>query len=260
MADPGWDGPWPFASRVVRLEEAASTNDLGKDLGPRTASDELPLVLVADRQTAGRGRGSNAWWSDGGSLTFSIVLEPGRHGIRPEHEPRMALAAGLAVAMVAEEMVAGLGVGIRWPNDVEVGGRKLAGILVERVQGDLGPRMVVGIGLNVRTRFDLAPEDVRALGISLADLSPEFGAGDQRAVALARVLEQYEIQLGRLAAEEDTFIDDLNARDQLAGTVVRIEQGEALLEGEGRGIARDGALLLEIEGEVRAIYGGRVRR
>ena len=104
--------------------------------------------MAAAEQTSGRGRGENQWWSDEGSLTFTIALAPENHGLLVHQEPRLALMA--AVAAIEAIGTLGLptqGIGIRWPNDIEVGGRKLGGILPERVEIHKGHRLLLGVGL-----------------------------------------------------------------------------------------------------------------
>ena len=86
----------PFVRTVVRRPVVDSTNDLAKSMLLQ-GLDELPLLIWADRQTLGRGRGANQWWSDEGSLTFTIVLDPTAHGLRVDQEPRLALMTAVAV-------------------------------------------------------------------------------------------------------------------------------------------------------------------
>src|SRR3954454_9162297 len=81
---------------VVHLEETGSTNDDARRL-VSAGHARLPLLVTADSQTAGRGRGANAWWSDEGSLTFTLAIDPVDHGLTADHEPRLALAAAVAV-------------------------------------------------------------------------------------------------------------------------------------------------------------------
>src|SRR3954469_8435522 len=158
---------WPFVRTMVHREEIASTSDLARELIASEGA-ELPMAVRADRQTRGRGRGSNRWWSDTGSLTFTIALDPAAHGLRLEHEPRLALATAVAVVDALSPLgLAGI-VGIRWPNDVEVDGRKLGGILPERLETPPGPRLLIGLGLNVGSTIADAPPDVRELAIALA--------------------------------------------------------------------------------------------
>src|SRR3984885_10900926 len=129
------------------LDVVASTGSTNVDLLARAADSALPegQVLVAEEQTAGRGRLGRTWTSvPGASLTFSVLLRPvtvpaGRGGWLP-------LLAGVAVAS-AVRSVAGVEAVLKWPNDVLVGDRKLAGILAE--QSPDGSAVVIGIGLNV---------------------------------------------------------------------------------------------------------------
>src|SRR4051812_48947706 len=113
--------------RTIRHAELDSTNTEAARL-LREGLEPPPFVLRTDRQTAGRGRGANAWWSDAGSLTFTVALDPAEHGLRTEHTPRVALVAGLAIIEAVEAFVPPGTLGLRWPNDVEAQGRKLAGI------------------------------------------------------------------------------------------------------------------------------------
>src|SRR5512134_2109839 len=145
--------PDPF--RLLIRETAGSTNDELRALAAAGSPDGL--VLLALQQTAGRGRRGAAWFCPAGeSLAFSILVRPAE----PKALwPRLALAAGLAVAEAAESF--GPPAGIKWPNDVWIGRRKVAGILVEA-----GPDFaIVGIGLNVHTTS--FPAEVSEIATSL---------------------------------------------------------------------------------------------
>src|ERR1700724_1553940 len=117
----------PFVRTLIERDEIDSTSDLARTL-LESPSIELPLAVRTRRQTRGRGRGDNAWWSDEGSLTFTLAIDPAPLGLRPELEPRIALASAVAVVETLGPLVS---LAIRWPNDLEVGGRKLGGILPE---------------------------------------------------------------------------------------------------------------------------------
>ncbi len=221
------------------------------------------FVVWADRQTKGRGRGSNAWWSDSGSLTVTLGIDPRHEGIPPRQEPKLSLAAGLACIQALAPLV-GPAICLRWPNDVEVEGRKLAGCLVERVESPDGPRILIGIGVNVLTNFDKAPADVRELATSIADrgivriTGPT--SGRWRYYVLLRLLRHVDFPLGLLRGDEATFDRIINDYDSLEGRHVRIRQGSHLIEGIGRGINPDGSLKLETLRGVLSIYGGQVLR
>src|SRR5437660_1322353 len=134
--------PLPFVRTTIERTEIDSTSDLARSL-VEYASIPLPMVVRAARQTRGRGRGDHSWWSDAGSLTFTIALDPSAHGLRIEHEPRLALATAVALINAIGEVAPDAPLGIRWPNDVEAAGRKLAGLLPERVETPSGPRVLI---------------------------------------------------------------------------------------------------------------------
>ena len=249
----------PFVWTVLKRDVAESTSDLARLLS-RASFVSLPLVVWANRQTRGRGRGTNLWWSDAGSLTFTIALDPAAHGLRPEHEPRLALAT--AVAIIDAIGPAGLTepLGIRWPNDIEAGGRKLGGILPERVEGPRGPRILIGIGLNVATKLDNAPPEVRRMATSLRVL---------RAIAKPRaevdrlfyaILDRFPAVLQQLAHDDPVLAARWEALDTLRDQAVRVDLGPRIVAGVGRGINAEGALCLATEEGLIDLFGGRVLR
>ena len=123
------------------LGEAASTNAV---LAERARVGAAPLVIVAEHQTAGRGRLDRTWETPArAALTFSVMLRP---SIRAEQWPWLPLLTGLAVREALP-----LRADLKWPNDVLVGDRKVCGILVERVDSPIGPAAIVGVGINVST-------------------------------------------------------------------------------------------------------------
>jgi BirA family biotin operon repressor/biotin-[acetyl-CoA-carboxylase] ligase len=143
-------------------------------------------VAAADEQTEGRGRLGRTWHAPAGTaLLFSIVLEP---PVAPERLPELSLVAGAAVAEAIRSETA-LETAVKHPNDVLVGGRKVAGILAESADG----RVVLGIGINVTQSRDELPADTDPGATSLA----LEGARVDRAELLAAVLERLEQQYDR---------------------------------------------------------------
>jgi len=133
-----------FVARVEYYPSIPSTNDRAKQCAAQDRG-ELPLLVVADQQTAGRGRGTRRWWTGRGSLAFSLLLDAATLDADRGRPPLVALAAALAIVDTVAPLVPAHGVGIRWPNDVYAAGGKLAGILVEVLPDR---QHVVGIGLN----------------------------------------------------------------------------------------------------------------
>ena len=249
-----------FKNRVIRIEETASTNDLAKRLASEEGVGPLPMVIRADRQTSGRGRGANAWWSDGGSLTFSVLLDPVARGLADRHTPLTSMAAAVAVVEAIGPRIDRGSVAIRWPNDVEIDGRKVAGILPERVNTPRGPRLVIGIGLNVRSRLDEAPAEVRRVAAALEEFA-DFGLGpaDQE-IIFGAILGRLDDAIDRLGRDDPALAESWAGLDQLLGMPVRLDVGGTIVEGIGRGIGPDGGLRIEESGAIRTIYGGRVLR
>ncbi|MGP0064418.1 MAG: biotin--[acetyl-CoA-carboxylase] ligase [Isosphaeraceae bacterium] len=252
--------PWPFVRTFNAYEQVDSTSDLASEL-VRGESVELPMAVWARRQTRGRGRGSHSWWSDTGSLTFTLAIDPTAHRLNIESEAKIALATVVAVIDALDEL--GLGsssLGIRWPNDLEAEGRKLGGILPERIETDGGHRILIGVGLNVLTDLSSAPPEVREVATSLASM---HSSGLDESVLpriLSEILRQFERALIRLV-EGDT---DLSRRwselDLLRDRWVSVDQGTRIVSGRGCGIDPDGALCLDDDAQQHRLYGGQVLR
>lgn len=249
--------PFPFVENVVLRDEAESTNDLAREL-VQDPHFVLPAAVRAVRQIRGRGRGNNAWWSDEGSLTFTLALDPVAHGLKPHHEPRLALMAAVAIVeAVGMNRPPKRWVGIRWPNDVEAGGKKLAGILPERVDGPR-PRLLLGVGVNVRTRLEEAPAEVRAMATSIAELR---GPGVPSVeLFLWSFLQRIRAFLPLLAADDPGLAALWAGWDTLLGQPVRVRLPDRVLEGVGHGIDPEGALLVATATGVERLFGGQVLR
>lgn len=245
-----------FIKTWVRRESVASTSDLARELVSQRAL-ELPLLVVAEQQTQGRGRGAHTWWSDEGSLTFTLVIDPAAHGLSGEHEPRVALTAAVAVIEAIAPIVGPGRAGIRWPNDIELGGRKLGGILPERLSSPDGPRLAIGIGLNVWTRLERGPAEVRRMAASLHELG---GAEIATEHVLEAILVRLPETLEKLARADSALADEWARLDTLLDQPVRVALGGRIVAGSGRGIDAEGALLLAVEREVMRIFGGQVLR
>jgi BirA family biotin operon repressor/biotin-[acetyl-CoA-carboxylase] ligase len=240
----------------IHVVEIGSTSDEAKRL---LLSGEVtpPFVVRADRQLAGRGRQGRAWWSDAGCLTVTLGLDPRAHGLDSSHWPRLALAAAVGLIDSLEPPLPAGTLGIRWPNDVEAGGRKLAGLLPEFVATPAGPRLALGIGLNVAADLSRAPAEVRSLAVSLDEL---LGSSLPLDPVLERILRKLDHALQALALDDPGLCRRWAHLDTLAGQIVRIDQGQQIVEGTAQGIDLSGRLLVDVEGQVRAITGGQVLR
>ncbi|GAC1448411.1 MAG: hypothetical protein NVSMB9_31560 [Isosphaeraceae bacterium] len=248
-----------FLKETVRYPVLPSTSDVARELVLEERAS-LPLLVRADLQTCGRGRGRNSWWSDNGSLTFTLALDPVAHGLSRDHEPRVALATAVAIVDALAPFVSPVNpLGIRWPNDIEVGRRKLGGILPERIETQAGPRLLIGIGLNLQTRLEDAPKELRPLAVSLAELSRAEKPLDMEEM-LASVLDQFPLVLARLASDDQTLAARWAELDTLLDQHISIKIGPSTSIGVGQGIDREGALRLAAGGAILRFFGGQVLR
>ncbi len=235
--------PEPF--RLLIRESVESTNDEARQLGEVGAADGL--IVLALRQTLGRGRRGAAWFSPSGeALAFSILLRP---SAPKSLWPRLALAAGLAVAEALESL--GLEAGIKWPNDVWIGQRKVAGILVE-AGADFA---VLGIGLNVNvTEF---PKEVSEIATSL-----QLAGGHlfSRAEVLGEVIRHFSRRRCQIEQDFSEVIAAVELRCVLRGKRVSLITASGPKIGVVVGIAPTGELLLQTDqGLERLLQADEVR-
>jgi BirA family transcriptional regulator, biotin operon repressor / biotin---[acetyl-CoA-carboxylase] ligase len=233
------------------LDVVASTGSTNVDLLARAAGDAAGpegQVLVAEEQTAGRGRLGRTWTSvPGASLTFSVLLRPAT--VPAARRGWLALLAGVAVASAVRSVTGGGVAGgvaavLKWPNDVLVGDRKLAGILAE--QSPDGSAVVIGTGINVATPADALP--VSPTGLAGTSLLVE-GATAAREALLLEVLRQLERWYVAFRADPDPvrtgLLDAYRPLCVTLGQKVRVELPVGrFMTGVARGIDPDGRLLV----------------
>jgi BirA family transcriptional regulator, biotin operon repressor / biotin---[acetyl-CoA-carboxylase] ligase len=241
-----------FIGHVEYYPELASTNCRALQLANELPGRRECTLVLADEQTAGRGRGTNRWWSGPGALTFSVLLEPQAIHLPANRWPQVSLAAGLAVCDAIEGLVDDVTTCLKWPNDVYLCGRKICGILVEAANGQLGC-LVLGIGVNVNNSVENAPEELRTKALSLSDVAErEISCIDM----LVGILQQLSSHLEQLASGDGTLRERWRKRCSLTGRTVHIQLGTRRLVGICRGIDDDGALVLETDiGRERCISG-----
>jgi BirA family biotin operon repressor/biotin-[acetyl-CoA-carboxylase] ligase len=226
-----------------------STNDEAKRR-VAAATCPLPLLVLASRQTAGRGRGRNRWWSDEGCLMFSLALAAEAFPDDRQHAALASLAVAIAVVDAVGPRLTGQPLGIHWPNDVVVGPRKLAGILIEVAAGR---RHVIGIGLNVNNQFEGAPDDVRARAVSLSQLGSPASSPTAVLVDLLVALER---RLAELVHSPATISNRASELCLQRGQELTIQQGQTRTAGRCLGIAPDGGLILETPTGQRRLASG----
>ncbi|ASJ09426.1 biotin--[acetyl-CoA-carboxylase] ligase [Thermococcus siculi] len=228
--------PRNLAWKIIRLDEVDSTNEYAKRIAPDSPEG---TVVVAKHQSAGKGRKGRSWASPEGGLWVSVILKP------PRVDPRLVFVGALAVGDTLADF--GIDSGIKWPNDVWVNGRKIAGILTE---GRGSEYAVLGIGLNVNNPI---PEGLGDSAVSMLQL---IG----RELPLDRVLERLLFHLGGwyrvFLARPDLLMAKVRERTFLIGMTVRVIEDDSVVTGRVIDVLDDGSLLLDVDGQLkRVLYG-----
>jgi BirA family biotin operon repressor/biotin-[acetyl-CoA-carboxylase] ligase len=236
---------------IHHFETLPSTNDLAKQLAAGQAPEGT--LVVAEGQSRGRGRLGREWSSPPGSgLYVSVLLRP---PLPPSDLPQITLTAAVAVVR-ALKRATGVAVGIKWPNDLILAGKKLGGILTEmETESDQIRHLVLGLGLNVNNgEF---PAEIKDLATSLA---LDRGRSFSRLAILKAWLEELdslyqlflEREFARILAEWKEYTVTL-------GQAVRVRQGPVEISGQALEVAPDGALLIETRtGEIVRVTSGEI--
>lgn len=239
--------------RIIALREVGSTNDLANEMAEKGVLEGT--VVVAEAQTKGKGRLGRSWSSPPGlGLYTSIILHP---PISPEQAPLFPLMAGIAVAEAVLDTT-GLPTLLKWPNDVLLWKRKVAGILTElNADAGLVRHLVVGVGINVNQRLEDFPAELRDKATSL---KIELGR-DVSIIPLAQALyEKLEAWYLRFLKESSPPV--LRRFEELCmnlGCRVGISSRRGLLEGIAVGVDSDGSLLLKLStGSTVRVMAGEV--
>jgi BirA family biotin operon repressor/biotin-[acetyl-CoA-carboxylase] ligase len=235
------------------FQETDSTQRVARDLARAGAAEGT--VVVAERQTAGRGRLGRSWHSPAGlNLYCSLVLRP---PLAPGAVPRLALVVGAAVAAAIVEET-GAAAAIKWPNDVLVDGRKVAGILVEMdAEMERVHHVIAGIGVNVNAPVASFPPELRDKATSLRVAT---GRRVDRAAFAARLLVALEARYGRFVSAGFASVrSEWESYSCLTGTEVRVASAAGEVAGRVLGLDDDGALRLAgPSGAVVRIIAGEV--
>lgn len=241
-----------FIRTVEFYPELGSTNDRALDLAAAESPLELPLLIWALKQTSGRGRGANRWWASEGALTFSVVLDTQTSELPMDRWPLVSLTTGLAVSAALQDLIPHADLGLKWPNDVFLYGRKVCGILVEIPPRQAG-KLVLGIGINVNNSLKDAPDELKSKATALCDVSNRVW--DLESV-LTTVLERLDEHLRALRDNEPTLAERWHGTCMLRGRTVQHTVGDRVTTGVCQGVDRQGALLLQTETGVVRVLGG----
>lgn len=232
--------------------------------------EELPFVVTADEQTAGRGRQSNSWWTGQGALALSMLLDARQYGLSPQTSAQLSLAigyaAGEALRLITEETLVGSknesknetgdiaiampNIETRWPNDVYVNGRKITGVLIE------APNMhhvIIGIGVNTNNTAADAPEEIRDRIVTLSDVLGQKIDQKRFIFLLCReimaVLRYFPLQLPQL-------IECVERNLHQVGKMVNISREGEQIIGQCLGLNADGSLRVLTESGEKSVVSG----
>ena len=243
----------PVVGRVEHFATLGSTQDRAHELARSGDALTLPLLIVAEEQTSGRGRGPNRWWTGRGSLAMSLLFDPADWNISRTPQPERSLAVGVAIVDTIAPLLVDHQVGLHWPNDVFAAGKKVAGVLIDVLPDG---RHIVGIGLNTNNSLAAAPDDVRARAASLSELA---GRTFDRTAVLLNLLDQLQAAVRDSAASPQLFGQRFNQLCLQVDQRLTVEVGSQRTTGICVGIAADGALLLDTPGGTQKFYSGVLR-
>ena len=241
-----------FGKRIYHFFRTDSTNRVGLELGCRGESEGA--VILAEEQSAGRGRAGRSWHSERGTgIYVTLLLRP---KISPVEAPLLTMMAGLS-AQAAIQARIGLQVDLKWPNDLMLNGRKLGGILTEMyADTSLVRFVIVGIGINVNQ--EKFPGELAPVATSLRN---ETGKNESRLELLAHLLRTFESDYNRFLREGASSVTKrfAKASSYAVGKRVRVANGTESFTGVTAGIASEGLLQVEREdGRVVAVIAGDV--
>jgi BirA family biotin operon repressor/biotin-[acetyl-CoA-carboxylase] ligase len=237
--------------RILRYESVPSTNT---EVARRAAEGAAEgLAIVADEQTAGRGRLQRAWSSPkGAGLYFSILLRP---KLPLDRWPLITFVAALATGDALLDAT-NVQTDIKWPNDLLANERKICGILAEAIETPNGRAVVLGIGINLTNQA--FPQELASVATSVANESGRPPEREPLLAALLNALARWYSLLQEPDGAEKIVAAWSSRSSYASGKLVQVTNGDETLQGITRGIENDGALRLETANRVQLIRAGDV--
>ena len=238
---------------IIYLKETDSTNTRAKELAAQGAPEGT--MVIAEKQTKGRGRRGRNWFSPpGGGIYFSLILRP---AISPGETPRITLMTAVVLAETLISLIK-LKLKIKWPNDILVNGKKLAGILTEiSTEMDAVNYIIVGLGMNVNTRFEIFPQEIKENATSILI---EKGKQFPRVRLIQNYLKLYEQYYDMF--KKNNFEPIMKRWRELAdiiGKQIRVDVIGKTHIGKVIDVDNDGVLILKDDhGGLQRIFSGDV--
>lgn len=240
-------GPAMIGKTTVRMKVVDSTNEKAKEMLDDVL--EEGTVIVAERQAAGRGRYGRAWSSPPGGIYISIVLKPSERNVQ-----LLSLLSGLPVVRTLR--LHGVDARLKWPNDVMVGEKKIAGILCEGVHRRDSFWAIVGIGINTAPDLGRLPPDVRTEATSIKNETSQDVDNDR---FVERLLAEYDAFYAAYRSGETTrLLAEYRGICATLGKSVVIETAKGRVKGTARDVTALGALVVEDAGKRVEVFEGTV--
>ena len=240
-----------IGSSVYFFREVTSTSDVAFEIALKGASEGT--VVIADVQTKGKGRLSRVWQSPAACNLYTSII------IRPPIEPALASQITLMTGVAVAELLSSYYpyVTLKWPNDVQIGGKKVSGILAQmRTSGKKIDFIIVGIGININMKREDFEESIQDISTSLRE---ETGGDISRVDLTVKLYDSFERWYARYIRDGFDPIRDMWLKYNSKGRHVHVVSGDDLYKGEVVGIDGDGALLLLDENKItRRIIAGDV--
>jgi BirA family biotin operon repressor/biotin-[acetyl-CoA-carboxylase] ligase len=241
-----------FGKRVFHFFKTDSTNRVAMELG--YAGEPEGTVVLAEAQTAGRGRAGRTWHSERGTgLYFTVLLRP---RLSPAQAPLLTMLAGVS-AHKAIAAQSGLVPELKWPNDLLLNGKKVGGILTEmHAEPNVVRFVIVGIGINVNQ--EKFPQELSSIATSLRK---ESGRASYRLELLVKLLMQFESDYNRFLREGPSFVVERfqSVSSFAKGRRVRVDTGAESYVGTTAGLSGEGLLLVEKDkGPIVTVIAGDV--
>ena len=241
-----------LGSEILYFETVDSTNTQAKKVALQGVKDGT--IIISEEQGGGRGRLSRSFFSPKyKGIWFSVILKP---KFFPQEAPKCTLMAATAITKAIED-VTGVKVGIKWPNDVLYEGKKLVGILTEmNAEMDCINYIIIGMGINVNIDKEEMPEEIQNIATSLSQIT---GKKISRLKLLNKIL--YYLEHLYIICQEESFAPILDEWRKYSITLnqhIRVIGTNEVLEGIAVDIDDDGALLVNIDGQIKRVLAGDV--
>jgi len=244
-----------IGKKIYYFPELESTNIAAKEKALHRAEGMSEgTLIIAERQSAGKGRLGREWFSPAGGIWLSIILYP---QLSPSYISRITLMTAVATVKALENYTL-IKPKIKWPNDILINEKKVCGILTEiSAELDIINWLVVGIGINVNIDHREFPEDIQENTISLKEVSGEEVLRVKLAQTFLQEFEKYYDKLKR--KEFPSILKEWKLYSHTLGKKIRVDMGERIITGEAIDINEEGALILKKEdGELIKIISGTI--